>query len=472
MSTLLIKNIDTLVTMNAARDEINDAAILIEGNQIAWLGANGDLGHWLAGNRPGLQREGFDRVVDAYGTIVTPGLINCHHHMWQSLTRGIATGTGKKLFDWIAMLFPIWAELRPEGAYTSAKLVLAEMILSGCTTVSNMLYLYPHGVRIDDEIRAAREAGVRFHPNRGSLTLPESQGGNVPEYLCEKDADVLDACVKAIETHHDPDPYAMLRIGLAPNMPNSVTPELMRECARLAEAYPKVKLHTHTSETMDDVRYTMNNFGMSPVAYCEWVGWQGEHVWYAHVVQVSDAEVDWLARTNTGVCHCPSSNMILASGIAPVRRMVDKKVRVGVGVDGSSSNDCNNLLAEARLAMLLQRVGWPGFESSGDRFTAREALELATLGGARVLGQETIGWLGPGQAADLVAYRMDDIFHAGGLGDCVSSLITCHPTNVWLSVINGKIIVEAGQFLPYDIEPVIAEHNRISRWMMSQAGIA
>jgi cytosine/adenosine deaminase-related metal-dependent hydrolase len=472
MSTLLIKNIDMLVTMNPTREEIADAAILVEDNRIIWLGSTAALDPWLQQQGPALAGVEFDQVIDAAGTIVTPGLVNCHHHMWQSLTRGIATGTGKKLFDWISMLFPIWAELRPEGAYTSAKLVLAEMVLSGCTTVSNMLYLYPNGVRIDDEIRAAREAGVRFHPNRGSLTLPESEGGNVPERLCEKEEDVLKACIEAIETYHDPEPYAMLRIGVAPNMPNSVTPDLMRESARLAETYPKVKLHTHTSETMDDVRYTMANYGKTPVEYCEWVGWQGEHVWYAHAVQVNDAEVDWLARTNTGVCHCPSSNMILASGIAPIRPMVDKKVRVGVGVDGSSSNDCNNLLAEARLAMLLQRVGYPGFESSGDRFTAREALELATLGGARVLGQETIGWLAPGQAADFVAYRMDDIFHAGGLGDRVSSLVTCHPTNVWLSVINGRVVVENGEFLPYDLEPVIAEHNRISRWMMSQAGVA
>jgi 8-oxoguanine deaminase len=313
--------------------------------------------------------------------------------------------------------------------------------------------------------------GVRFHPNRGSISLGESQGGLTPDRICDTEPNILKACVEAIETYHDTGPYSMLRIGLAPNMPNTVTPDLMRECVRIANSYPKVKLHTHTSETLDDVRYTMQHYGKTPVEYCDWLGWYGENVWYAHVVQVNDQEIDWLARTNTGVCHCPGSNMILASGIAPIRQMVDKKVRVGIGVDGSASNDSNNLLNEARLAMLLQRVGWPGFESSGERFSAREALELGTLGGARLLQQETIGSLAPGKAADFAAFRIDDIDHAGGLGDPVSSLLTCNPTKAWLSVINGKVIVEDGQFLPFDLRAAAAEHNRISFEMMERAGV-
>jgi 8-oxoguanine deaminase len=374
------------------------------------------------------------------------------------------------LFDWIRYLSPFWAEITPEGIYVSAKIALSELVLSGCTTVSDHLYIYPNGCRIDDEIAAAKEIGVRFHPNRGSNSLGESRGGLTLDRLCEDEDFIVKECIRAIETYHDTSPFSMLRIGVAPNMPNTVTVELMREMVKIADVYPMVKMHTHTAETKDDELYTLETYGKRPVEYCDWLGWSGENVWFAHVVQVNDEEIDWMVKTNTGACHCPGSNMILGSGIAPIRQMVDKKVRLGLGVDGSASNDTGHLLAEARLAMLLQRVGWPGFESSASRFTAREALELATIGGARVLQQDTIGVLAPGKAADFVAFRMDTLNYAGGRGDPVSSLVTCHPETVWLSVINGRVVVEDGNFLPFDLEPVIERHNQLSLDLIVKAG--
>jgi 8-oxoguanine deaminase len=471
MSSILIKNADVIVTMDNLRQEIPDGALLTEENKIIWLGPGSGLDTWVHENRPDLERKGFDSIINARGCVVTPGLVNCHHHLWQSLTRGIATGPGRNLFQWLTSLYPIWSNLQPEGVYVSAKLALSELVLSGCTTASDLLYLYVNGVKIDDEIRAAQEVGVRFHPNRGSNSLGESHGGLMPDKMVEDEDFILKESVRAIEKFHDPSRESMLRIGLAPNMPNTVTADLMRETARIARSYEGVKLHTHAAESMDDERYTLEAFGKRPMAYCEWLDWVGEDVWFAHMVQINGKEIDWLAQTNTGVCHCPGSNTILASGIAPIRQMVDKNVRVGIGVDGSASNDSNHLLGEARLAMQLQRVGWPGFESSASRFTAREALELATLGGARVLQQEGfIGSLEVGKAADFVAYRVDDLEHAGGRGDPASSLVTCQPTNVWLSVINGKKVVEEGQFLPFELEPVIAAHNRISLEMIDKAG--
>jgi 8-oxoguanine deaminase len=275
-----------------------------------------------------------------------------------------------------------------------------------------------------------------------------------------------------IETYHDPQPYSMLRIGLAPCSPFSVTANLMRETVALARQYPLVNLHTHLAETKDEDRFCLDMFGKRPVEYADSLNWAGEDVWFAHMVHPNEAEIDWLAKTNTGVCHCPSSNMILASGIAPVRQMVNQHVRVGLGVDGSASNDGNHMLGEARQAMLLQRVGWPGFESRADRFSAREALALATTGGARVLRRDDIGLLAVGQAADFVAFRVDDIFHAGALADPVAALLTCAATQVWFSVINGRVIVEKGQFLPFELEPLVETHNRLSWRMLAQAGVA
>jgi 8-oxoguanine deaminase len=471
VTTLLVKNADVLVTMDDNRREIKTGAVMVEENRVAWVGPTAELEPWLAENRRDLVEDGFDRVIDARGCVVLPGLVNCHHHLYQTLTRTIGTGEGKILFDWLKFLYPIWAEMTPEAVYVSAKIGLSELILSGCTTVADHLYLYPNGSKIDDEIRAAQEIGVRFHPTRGSMSLGESQGGLPPDRVCDTEPEIIKDCQRAIETFHDPEPLSMVRIGLAPCSPFSVTSDLMRESVELARQYPLVNLHTHLAETKDEDRFCLEMFGKRPVEYAEWCNWAGEDVWFAHMVHPNETEVQWLAKTNTGVCHCPSSNMILASGIAPIRDMVDKNVRVGVGVDGSASNDANHLLGEARLAMLLQRVGWPGFESRADRFTAREALELATVGGARVLRRDDIGRLAVGQAADLVAFRVDGLAHAGGQADPVASLLTCAPAQAWLSVINGQVVVEDGQFLPFELEPVIERHNQISLEMLTGAGV-
>ncbi len=464
MSILLIKNIDVLVTMDAQRREIKDGAIYVEDNIITQVGrtaeleANSDL-------KP-------DRIINGRGTVVMPGLVNCHHHLYQTLTRTIGTGDGKILFDWLKYLYPIWAEMTPEAVYVSAKIGLAELILSGATTVADHLYLFPNGSKLDDEIRAAQEIGARFHPTRGSMSLGQSKGGLPPDRVTDTEEDIIKDSIRVIESFHDPEPYSMLRIGLAPCSPFSVTTDLMKESADLARQYPLVNLHTHLSETKDEDRFCQEMFGMRPIEYAESVGWMGNDVWFAHMVHPNTDEIDRLSKSHTGVCHCPSSNMILASGIAPVRDMLNAGVNVALGVDGSASNDGNHLLGEARQAMLLQRVGWPGFESSANRFTAREALELATLGGAKVLRRPDIGSLETGKAADFIAFRMDDLAHAGGLADPVASLVTCAPANVWLSVINGKIVVEDGVLLTLDLGPTIERHNQLSRQMLVKAGVA
>jgi cytosine/adenosine deaminase-related metal-dependent hydrolase len=458
--TLLVRHADVLVTMDGARREMRDGGLFVRGNRIESVGSTADL------------PQAADRIIDLRGHVVLPGLVNCHHHLYQTLTRTVGTARGLSLFDWLKTLYRAWAELDGEAVHVSARVGLAELLLSGATTVADHLYLFPNGVTLDDEIRAARELGVRFHPTRGSMSLGESQGGLPPDRLCESEDGILRDCRRVVETFHDAGRYSMLRIGLAPCSPFSVTAALMRESARLARAYPRVNLHTHLAETADEDRFCLARFGKRPLEYAESVDWVGEDVWFAHMVHPNEHEIGCLARTRTGVCHCPSSNMILASGIAPVRALVDAGVKVGLGVDGSASNDGNHLLGEARQAMLLQRVGWPGFESHADRFSARAALELATVGGARVLGRDDIGALQPGLAADFVAFRVDDLAHAGSGSDPVAALLTCAPARVALSVIDGAVVVEGGELRGIDLGALVAQHNRISRALLERAGLA
>jgi cytosine/adenosine deaminase-related metal-dependent hydrolase len=452
--------------MNPDREEIKGGALYAEGNTIKVVGTTVEI----------LQAHPIseaDEVIDASGMVVLPGLINCHHHLFQSLTRTIGTARGLGIFDWLKMFYPIWAHLDSEAVRVSAKIGLSELVLSGATTVADHFILYPNDVRVDDEILTAREVGVRFHPTRGSMSLGESAGGLPPDRVCEKEEDILQDCIRVIDAYHDPDPYSMCRISLAPcSFFYSVTEDLMRESVRLARSYSKVGLHTHLSEVIDEVHYSLENYNCLPLAYAESLGWVGEDVWFAHVVHISEEEISTLAQTRSGVCHCPTSNMILASGIAPVRDMLDEGAQVSLGVDGSASNDSGHLLAEARQAMLLQRVGWPGFQSRADRLSAREALEMATLGGAKVLNREDdLGSLEPGKAADFVGYRVDDLAHAGALFDPVAALVTCHPTNVWFSVINGRKIVDQGRTLAIDLESTIIQHNQISMQLYEKAGL-
>jgi 8-oxoguanine deaminase len=469
MTTLFLKNADVLVTMDADRREINDGGLVVRDNIIQAVGTTPEVEVWLTG-QPDASPP--DRTINASGTVVLPGLVNCHHHLYQTLTRTVGTGGGMILFDWLKTLYPIWAEMDGEAVYVSAKVGLSEMVLSGATTVADHLYLFPNGATLDDEIRAAQEVGTRFHPTRGSMSLGESQGGLPPDRVCDSEDHILKDSQRVIERFHDPKPYSMLRIALAPCSPFSVTTDLMRESVALARGYPLVNLHTHLAETKDEDRFCLEMFGKRPVEYAESVDWLGEDVWFAHMVHPNPAEIKQLARTHTGICHCPTSNMILASGIAPIREMLDNRVRVALGVDGSASNDGNHMLGEARQAMLLQRVGWPGFESRADRLSAREALELATRGGAQVLRRDDIGSLEPGKAADFVAFRIDDLIHAGGLSDPVAALLTCTPSRVWLSVINGQIIVEDSELRTVDLGPLIERHNQISKEMLDRAGVA
>jgi cytosine/adenosine deaminase-related metal-dependent hydrolase len=464
MNRLLIENAEVLVTMDDERREIDNGALLVCDNVIEMLGDSVALNRVL--DAQGLQ---VDRRIDARGCVVVPGLVNCHHHLYQTLTRSIGTGAGKSLFDWLQALYPIWGQMDAEAIYVSARLGLVELMLSGATTVADHLYLFPNGARLDDEIRAARELGVRFHPTRGSMSLGQSQGGLPPDSICENEEEILADCERVIAEFHDAEPLSMLRVGLAPCSPFSVTPELMRKTAALARRHAAVRLHTHLAETIDENRFCEQQFGMRPLPYLHSLGWTGDDVWFAHMVHPNDDEIGVLAETLSGVCHCPSSNMILASGIAPVREMCDRGVRVGLGVDGSASNDANQLLGEARQAMLLQRVGWPGFESRADRFSAREALELATRGGASVLGRDDIGSLEVGKAADLVAYRIDGIEHAGGGGDRVAALLTCAPVPAWYSIINGQVVIEQGEIGGLDLPELIRHHNAQAALLIERA---
>jgi len=448
MSTLLAKNIRALATMDDQRRELTDAAIFVRDNVIEAIGATAEL------------PQSADEVLDLRGHVVLPGLVNTHHHLYQSLTRAVPAAQNVELFDWLRVLYPIWARLTPDMIYTSALLGMAELILSGCTSASDHLYLFPNGARLDDEIRAAQEIGLRFCATRGSMSLGESAGGLPPDSLVENEEFILRDSRRLIETYHDPKRCAMLQIAVAPCSPFSVTQALMRESAALARSYG-VRMHTHLAETRGDVQFSLEKFGMTPADYAQDVGWVGADVWHAHCVHLSDAGIGLFARTGTGVAHCPSSNMRLASGIAPIRQMVAAGVKVGLGVDGSASNDSGHLLAEARQAMLLQRVtGDPG------ALTARQALELGTRGGAAVLGRDDVGILAPGMAADFIAIDSDTAAFAGALHDPIGATVFCAPQTVAYSVINGRVIVREGHLTTLELPPLIARHNEFARQLM------
>lgn len=449
MGRLLVRNARVLVTRaNDPAGDIPDGALVAQDHRILWVG------------RTSQAPEGpFDQVVDATGCVVLPGLINTHHHLYQTLTRNLATADGLELFDWLTTLYPLWARLTPDAAFVSAQLGLAELVLSGATTVADHLYLFPNGTRLDDTIRAAQLAGVRFHPTRGSMSLGQSQGGLPPDSVCEDEASILVDCERVIQTFHDPEPFSMCRVGLSPCSPFSVTPDLLRQTVALARKYRKVGLHTHLAETKDEEEFCRRKFGMPPGQYMASLGWEGPDVWFAHMVHPTESDLAWLFRTECGCAHCPSSNMILGSGIAPIRRLVDAGIKVGLGVDGSASNDGNNLVGEARQATLLQRV-------AGSSMTARESLFLATEGGARVLGREELGRLEVGYAADFVGFRVDGPGYAGARGDIVSALVTCGASSVWFSVIHGRQVVDRGNFMSYDLNAVSARHEILSREMV------
>ncbi len=443
--TLLARNAEVVVTMDAARREIRGGGVYVEGNVIAAVGPPAEL------------PETADEVIDLPGHVLLPGLVNTHHHMFQSLTRALPAVQDAELFGWLTGLYPRWARLTPEMIRVSTATAMAELMLSGCTTSSDHLYVFPNGCRLDDAIEAAQGLGMRFHATRGSMSVGQSHGGLPPDALVEDEAAILADTLRLIETWHDPARHAMLRIGVAPCSPFSVSPALMRESAALARAHG-VSLHTHLAENDNDIAYSREKFGKTPAQYADDLGWVGRDVWHAHCVKLDAHGIELFARTGTGVAHCPCSNMRLASGIAPVRRMRDAGVRVGLGVDGSASNDGGHLLGEARQALLLQRVGF-----GPAALTARDALELATLGGATVLNRDDIGALAPGMAADLVAFDVTGIAHAGALSDPVAALVFCAPGQVAWSVIDGRVVVRDGQLATLDLPPHLERHNALAR---------
>lgn len=453
MSTTLVKNATVLVTMDGHRREILGGGLFIRDGFIEKVGETKDL------------PQQADEVLDLQGHIILPGFVNTHHHFYQTLTRAVPAAQNANLFNWLKTLYPIWARMNPEDIRISTKTALAELALSGCTTASDHLYLFPNGSRLDDEIEAAGEMGVRIHASRGSMSLGESKGGLPPDSVVDTEDKILEDSVRLIEKYHDPKPGSMVQIVLAPCSPFSVSGELMKQSAVLARQYG-VHLHTHLAETQDEEQFCLQMFGLRPVAYMQSVDWLGEDVWFAHSVHISGPEIDVFAKHGCGVAHCPSSNMRLASGIAPLREFMQKGVKVGLGVDGSASNDGSHLLAEARQAMLLARLraGLEGASLSGDDtppiLTARQALELATIGGASVLGRKDIGSLEPGKCADFIAIDLNKLEFTGALHDPVAAVMFCRSVNVDWSVINGKVIIRKGELLTLDIPRHVETHNR------------
>lgn len=445
--------------MDNSRRELRDAGLFARDGWIEKVGPSSEL------------PATADEILDLPDHIVLPGLINTHHHLYQTLTRAIPAAQDAGLFQWLKTLYPIWARMQPEDIRISTTLGLAELALSGCTTASDHLYIYPNGCRLDDAIEAAGHVGLRFHASRGSMSLGESQGGLPPDSVVERPQAILKDTLRLIEAYHDARPGAMLRLVVAPCSPFSVTPDLMRESAALARAHG-VHLHTHLAETLDEEAFCREKFGHRPLAYAEQLDWSGPDVWFAHAVHIDAVEVGRMAQAGIGVAHCPTSNMRLASGIAPVRRLRAAGVNVGLGVDGSASNDGSHVLAEARQSMLLSRLGAavaPAIDDQPGLLTARQALEMATLGGARVLGRTDVGSIEPGRCADFVAIDLNRLEYAGGLHDPVAALVFCSPATVDLNYVHGRPVVREGRLVTVDVPPLIEAHNRAARRLVSAA---
>ena len=462
MATLLVKNASSIVTMDGQDRELSQAGIFCRDGFIEQIGPMSEL------------PASADTVLDLQDHIVLPGLVNTHHHFYQTLTRAVPTAQNANLFHWLKTLYPIWARLTPGDIYISTKTALAELALSGCTTASDHLYLFPNGSKLDDEIEAAQQIGLRLHASRGSMSLGESQGGLPPDSVVDDEDTILKDSQRLIEQYHDPKPGSKVQIVLAPCSPFSVTTDLMRQSAHLARAY-HVHLHTHLAETEDEEAFCLEMFGHKPVAYMQEVDWIGPDVWFAHSVHVNQEEINLYAKHGCGVAHCPGSNMRLASGIAPILEMLAAGVKVGLGVDGSASNDSSHLLAEARLAMLLSRVGsgMRGASLSGTAapplMTARQALSIATRGGAAVLGRTDIGSLEVGKCADFIAIKLDKLDYAGALHDPVAATLFCNSVRVDLNVVGGEIIVKDGELQSLDLAEHVFNHNQAARRLVRGA---
>ena len=459
MTTLLVRNIHTLVTMDDHQSEIAMGGLFIRDGFIEQVGPTAEL------------PTDADQILDLQGHIVLPGLINTHHHFYQTLTRVVPASQDANLFNWLTTLYPIWARMTPDHIRVSTKTALSELAFSGCTTASDHLYLFPNGSKLDDEILAAREVGLRLHASRGSMSLGESDGGLPPDSVVESEAYILKESQRLIEQYHDSAPGSFTQIVLAPCSPFSVTGELMKQSAKLAREYG-VHLHTHLAETEDEESFCMQKFGYRPVGYMELVDWVGKDVWFAHAVYVDDAEVQKFAHTGCGVAHCPTSNMRLASGIAPIREYLAAGVNVGLGVDGSASNDGSHLLEEARQALLVARVreGITGYSLSNDPnrklMTARQILWLATRGGAAVLGRTDIGSLEPGKCADFFSINLNRLDYAGALHDPVSAVLFCSPGKADNTIAGGKFVVKDGHLVNLEVNKLVEEHNQLAMQLL------
>jgi cytosine/adenosine deaminase-related metal-dependent hydrolase len=439
-----------VATFDGAGREIPDGAVLLRDNVVEAVGPTSELS------------ASGDEVLDARGLVLLPGLVCTHHHFFQTLTRNVPQAQDAALFDWLVAQYPIWARLTPEAVRVASEVAIAELLLSGCTTAADHGYIWTNGARVDDQIAVARAMGLRFHASRGSMSRGQSQGGLPPDEAVEDEARILSDSERVIREHHDPARLAMTRIVLAPCSPFSVTPELMRATAELARKHENVHLHTHLCETVDEEQYCIEQYGQRPVELAESVGWTGPDVWFAHAVYMARGEFVRLGARRTGVAHCPTSNMRLGSGIAPVLAQRDAGMRVGLGVDGSASNDGSHMLDEARHAMLLQRVA-----HGAGAMTAREALRLATRGGAEVLGRDDIGALAPGMAADLIGIRVDDLATAGGsVHDPLASIVFCRIPNADLNIVNGRIRVRDGCLTDVDVSALVARHAAAARTLV------
>ena len=457
MTTLLVKHAH-IVTMDDHQTEISDGGLFMDNGIISKVGVTRDM------------PSTADEVLDLKGHVVLPGLVNTHHHFYQTLTRAVPAAQDANLFNWLKTLYPIWARMNADDIFTSTQTALAELALSGCTTASDHLYLFPNGSKLDDEIAAAMEIGLRLHASRGSMSLGESKGGLPPDSVVDSEENILKDSQRLIQQYHDPKPGSMVQIVLAPCSPFSVTSDLMRQSAKLAREYG-VHLHTHLAETEDEEQFCKQMFGHRPVGYMQEVDWVGGDVWFAHAIWVNDEEIKVFAKHNCGVAHCPTSNMRLASGIAPIKEYRKAGVNVGIGVDGSASNDGSHLLTEVRNAMLVSRVkeGITGYSLSNDPnrklMTAREALYLGTRGGAAVLGRTDIGSLESGKCADFFAVNLNKLGFAG-MHDPVSAIVFGQPVNVDYTVVNGKFVVREGQLVTVDERALIEKHNKAAQKLL------
>ena len=436
----VIKNADLIISMDDVRRVLNNYDILISDGQIQKVEKN-------------IRLNGLEKVIDAAGCLVTPGLVNTHHHLFQSLTKAVPGGQNALLFGWLKTLYPIWSRFGPEEIRISTILGLSELALSGCTMSSDHLYLFPNGATLDDTIFAAQEVGLRFYPTRGSMSIGESLGGLPPDSLVEKEQDIINDCIRLIDKFNDTSPASMIRIGLAPCSPFSVTRELMRDTAVLARD-KKVTLHTHLAENEEDIAYSLEKFGCRPGQYAEELGWTGKDVWHAHCVKLDKQEINLFSRSRTGVSHCPCSNCRLGSGIAPINEMLTSGVNVGLGVDGSASNDSGSLISEARQAMLLQRVS-----NGADAMSAMDALELATRGGADILGRPECGRIQIGARGDLAIWDISGIDSAGSWDP--AALLLAGPKKVKHLVVEGRIVVCDGNILTVNMLQVLSETKRL-----------